>query len=39
MAGASEAKAKPKPRPSAADAKDDPTALLGKLAESFGAIA
>jgi len=36
MAGASQAKAKPKPRPSAADAKGDPAALMGKLAESLG---
>ena len=36
LAGASQAKAKPKPRPSAADAKDDPAALMGKLAESLG---
>jgi hypothetical protein len=36
MAGASQAKAKPKPRPSAADAKDDPATLMGKLAESLG---
>ena len=36
MAGASQAEAKPKPRPSAADAKDDPATLMGKLAESLG---
>ena len=36
LAGASQAKAKPKPRPSAADQKDDPAALMGKLAESLG---
>ena len=36
LAGASQAKAKPKPRPSAADAKDDPATLMGKLAESLG---
>jgi hypothetical protein len=36
LAGASQAKAKPKPRPNAADAKDDPAALMGKLAESLG---
>jgi hypothetical protein len=36
VAGTSQAKAKPKPRPSAADAKDDPATLMGKLAESLG---
>jgi hypothetical protein len=36
LAGASQAKAKPKPRPGPADAKDDPAALMGKLAESLG---
>jgi hypothetical protein len=36
MTGASQAKAKPKPRPGPADAKDDPAALMGKLAESLG---
>ena len=36
LAGASQAKAKPKPRPNAADAKDDPATLMGKLAESLG---
>jgi hypothetical protein len=36
MAGTNQTKAKPKPRPSAADAKDDPATLMGKLAESLG---